>query len=99
MSQVRVHNFSVSLDGYGTGEGQSLEAPFGHAHGRLHEWFFATRTFHGMHGEPGGGAGVDEAFASNSTPRSSCSPTFEERFDIEAVSSPSGVTHLTFTRV
>jgi dihydrofolate reductase len=64
MSQVRVHNFSVSLDGYGTGEGQSLEAPFGHAHGRLHEWFFGTRTFHAMHGEPGGGAGVDEAFAS-----------------------------------
>ena len=37
MSRVRVHNFSVSLDGYGTGEGQSLEAPFGHASGRLHE--------------------------------------------------------------
>ncbi len=35
MSLVRVHNFSVSLDGYGTGEGQSLEAPFGHAHGKL----------------------------------------------------------------
>ena len=65
MSQVRVHNFSVSLDGYGTGEGQSLEAPFGHARGRLTEWFFATRTFHEMHGEPGGGTGVDEAIASN----------------------------------
>ena len=46
MSQVRVHNFSVSLDGFGTGEGQSLEAPFGHAGTRLHEWLFATRTFH-----------------------------------------------------
>jgi dihydrofolate reductase len=65
MSQVRVHNFSVSLDGYGTGEGQSLEAPFGHAGGRLHEWFFATRAFRAMHGGPGGSAGVDEAFASN----------------------------------
>jgi dihydrofolate reductase len=65
MSQVRVHNFSVSLDGYGTGEGQSLEAPFGHAGGRLHEWFFATRAFRTMHGGPGGSAGVDEAFASN----------------------------------
>jgi hypothetical protein len=29
VSQVRVHNFSVSLDGFGTGAGQSLEAPFG----------------------------------------------------------------------
>ena len=44
MSRVRVHNFSVSLDGFGTGEGQSLEAPFGHAGTRLHEWFFPTRT-------------------------------------------------------
>ena len=65
MSQVWVHNFSVSLDGYGTGEGQSLESPFGHAGGRLHEWFFATRAFRAMHGGPGGSAGVDEAFASN----------------------------------
>jgi hypothetical protein len=39
MSRVRVHNFSVSLDGFGTGEGQSLDAPFGHAGTRLHEWF------------------------------------------------------------
>jgi hypothetical protein len=28
-------------------------------------WFFGTRTFHAMHGEPGGSAGVDETFASN----------------------------------
>src|SRR6266540_3857268 len=65
MSQVRVHNFSVSLDGFGTGEGQSLEVPFGHAEGRLLEWFFATQTFHAMHDKPGGDTGVDEAFASN----------------------------------
>jgi dihydrofolate reductase len=65
MSQVWVHNFSISLDGYGTGEGQSLESPYGHAGVRLHEWFFGTRTFRAMQGEPGGSAGVDEAFASN----------------------------------
>jgi dihydrofolate reductase len=65
MSLVRVHNFAVSLDGFGTGEGQSLDAPFGHADGRLMEWFFATRTFRAMHGEPGGSTGVDEAFASS----------------------------------
>jgi dihydrofolate reductase len=53
----------VSLDGFGTGAGQSLEAPFGHAGTRLHEWFFATRSFHQMHGEPGGSTGVDDAFA------------------------------------
>jgi len=42
MAQVRVTNFAVSLDGYGAGEPQSLEAPFGHAGQRLHEWMFAT---------------------------------------------------------
>jgi dihydrofolate reductase len=63
MSTVRVHNFSISLDGFGTGEGQSLEAPFGHAGSRLHQWFFPTRTFRQMQGEPGGSTGVDDAFA------------------------------------
>jgi len=65
MSLVRVHNFSVSLDGYGTGAGQSMDAPFGHADGRLMQWFFGTWTFHAMHGEPGGSTGVDDAMASN----------------------------------
>jgi dihydrofolate reductase len=63
VSHVRVHNFSVSLDGFGTGEGQSLDAPFGHAGVRLHEWLFATRTFHTMQGQPGGSSGIDDAFA------------------------------------
>jgi dihydrofolate reductase len=68
MSRVRVHNFSVSLDGFGTGEVQTLEEPFGHAGTRLHEWFFPTRTFRAFHGGPGdagGSTGVDDAFASN----------------------------------
>jgi dihydrofolate reductase len=65
LSRVRVHNFSVSLDGFGTGEGQSLESPFGHAGSRLHQWFFPTRTFRAMQGEPGGSTGVDDAFAGN----------------------------------
>lgn len=64
MSRVRVHNLAVSVDGFATGDGQSLETPFGHAGGRLMEWFFATRTFNGMHGKGGGCDGVDEAFAS-----------------------------------
>ena len=36
MSLARVHNFSISLDGFGTGEGQSEDAHFGHAGDRLH---------------------------------------------------------------
>jgi dihydrofolate reductase len=64
MSRVRVHNFAISLDGYCAGEGQSLESPFGHADSRLLEWFFDTRTFRRMHGQEGGGTGIDEAMAS-----------------------------------
>ena len=63
MSRVLVHNFSISLDGYGTGEGLTVEEPFGHAGERLHEWMFATRFWHSMLGEPGGSEGVDNAFA------------------------------------
>jgi dihydrofolate reductase len=63
MSKVRVHNFAVSLDGFATGEGQSLEAPFGHAGVRLMEWFFETRAFRSMNGKDGGSEGVDNAYA------------------------------------
>ncbi len=62
MSLARVQFFSVSLDGFGTGEGQSLETPFGHAGERLHEWMMATRWWRRLQGEPGGTRGVDDAF-------------------------------------
>ncbi|TDL46457.1 dihydrofolate reductase family protein [Kocuria rosea] len=58
MSRARVHNFSISLDGFGTGAGLSQDAPFGHAGQRLHEWMIATRWW-----DPGGSGGVDDAFA------------------------------------
>ncbi|MCW2925152.1 MAG: yyaP-like uncharacterized protein [Thermoleophilia bacterium] len=63
MSQVRVHNMGVSLDGFATGADQTLEAPFGHAGSRLMEWFMATNTFQSMHAGGAGSHGVDEAFA------------------------------------
>ena len=63
MSLARVHNFSISLDGFGTGEGLTHDAPFGHAGERLHEWMFATRFWGEMVGEPRGSRGVDDAFA------------------------------------
>ncbi len=61
MSLARVQFFSISLDGFGTGEGLSRDEPFGHAGDRLHEWMFATRWWHEMQGEPGGSSGIDEA--------------------------------------
>ncbi|MFI7481546.1 dihydrofolate reductase family protein [Kocuria sp. M1R5S2] len=63
MSSLRVHNFAVSLDGFGTGEGQSLEAPFGHADQRLMQWFFGTRRGRAVHGRSGGSRSVDDALA------------------------------------
>ncbi len=63
MSLARVQSFAISLDGFGTGEGQRLEAPFGHAGGRLHEWMFKTRWWHEMVGEPGGTRGIDDVIA------------------------------------
>jgi dihydrofolate reductase len=62
MSLARVQFFSISLDGFGTGEGLTRERPFGHANERLHEWMLATRWWHEVVGEPGGSRGFDDAF-------------------------------------
>lgn len=62
MSLTRVQHFSVSLDGFATGEGQSADAPFGHAGERLAEWMFATQWGRAMIGRPGGTRGVENSF-------------------------------------
>jgi len=55
-----VQNFTVSSDGFGTGEGQSLERPFGHADpGVLFSWAGATASWH-MRTAPGGSRGLDD---------------------------------------
>jgi dihydrofolate reductase len=61
MSLARIQFFSVSLDGFGAGEPQTLETPMGHAGDRLHEWMFATGWWHEMMGQPGGSRGIDDA--------------------------------------
>jgi dihydrofolate reductase len=63
MSRLRVHGFSLSLDGYGAGPDQDLANPLGIGGMALHQWAFATRTFRKMHGQDGGTAGVDDGFA------------------------------------
>jgi dihydrofolate reductase len=62
-SRVRVHNLSISLDGFGAGEHVTFDAPFGHAGDRLHDWMFATRFGLSMLGQPGGTEAVDDSFA------------------------------------
>jgi dihydrofolate reductase len=64
MPQLRVHNFSISLDGYAAGPDQSLDNPLGVGGRRLHEWAFATRTYRQMFGTDDGNDGLDEEFAS-----------------------------------
>ena len=63
MSQLlRVQNFGLSTDGFGAGEGQSLETPFGHANpAELLAWAFATASFE-HRTEPGGSRGLDDHF-------------------------------------
>jgi dihydrofolate reductase len=62
MPKLRVHNLSVSLDGYAAGPDQGPEAPLGVGGERLHEWVFATAYGRAMIGEPGGDTGIDDDF-------------------------------------
>ena len=64
MSLVRVHNFAISLDGFGTGEGQSDDRTFRSRR--------ATGCTNGCSppggGEAGGSGGVDDAFVQQHDP-------------------------------
>jgi len=63
MPRLRVQSFAVSLDGYGAGPNQDLEHPIGVNGPDLMEWFFATRVWRKMHGQPDGETGVDNRIA------------------------------------
>jgi dihydrofolate reductase len=62
MPKLRVHNFSISLDGYGAGPKQKLDDPLGVGGEQLHEWAFATRGARASFGMTGGDTGVDDDF-------------------------------------
>jgi dihydrofolate reductase len=62
MAKLRVHTFSISLDGYGAGPNQGLDNPLGVGGEALHEWAVATRTFQQMRGRDGGTTDVDDDF-------------------------------------
>ena len=61
--RVRVHSFTISLDGYGAGPRQTRAEPLGVGGEELHQWLIATRTFQSMTGKSGGTVGVDDDFA------------------------------------
>jgi dihydrofolate reductase len=63
MPKLRVHNFSISLDGYGAGPNQDRDNPLGVGGEALHDWFVATRTFQRMTGKDDGTTGINDDFA------------------------------------
>jgi dihydrofolate reductase len=63
MSKVRVQTFAVSIDGYSAGPNQDLSNPLGVRGPELMDWFFHTRSFRQMHGQPGGETGTDNKIA------------------------------------
>jgi dihydrofolate reductase len=62
MSKLRVHTFSISLDGYGAGPRQTVAEPLGVGGESLHEWIFPTQTFHQIGRKPGGETGLDDQY-------------------------------------
>ena len=59
MGRVRVHNVSVSIDGFGAGVNQDVEHPLGVGGEHLHTWIFETRYGRAMIGAEGGTEGAD----------------------------------------
>ena len=62
-TRVRVESFSISLDGYGAAENQSLENPMGIDGKGVHDWLRHTRLWGRMTGKGGGAEGIDNDFA------------------------------------
>jgi dihydrofolate reductase len=63
MSRLRVHCFSLSIDGFGAGPNQGIDNPLGAGGMNLHQWLVPTRAFQKMHGDGDGTTGVDNDFA------------------------------------
>ena len=63
MSRLKVQAFTVSIDGYGAGPDQSLQAPLGVGGESLHQWFYPTRTFQQLVGGVDGTTDMDDQLA------------------------------------
>lgn len=63
MPKLRVHNFAISLDGYGAGPKQDLDDPLGVGGEALHDWYVSTQAFQRASGNEGGTTGVDNDLA------------------------------------
>ena len=64
MPRLIVHGFTISLDGYGAGPDQTLEAPMGTGGQGLHPWLLNTHYFQTTHfGKTEGTLGTDNDMA------------------------------------
>jgi len=112
VSKLRAHNIVVSLDGYATGEGQSLDAAFGLAQQEFMEWFGKIWIWRGTQSD--GKLGPDEFLAADLVDYLHVIQVpivlgrgdwlweglggLHERYSVETVTVPSGATHVFFTR-
>jgi dihydrofolate reductase len=62
MQKLVVRGYALSIDGFSSAQGQSLENPFGKNGLALMDWFFPTRTCRQMFGQEGGSTGIDDDF-------------------------------------
>jgi dihydrofolate reductase len=61
MSKLRVHCFSISIDGFSAGPDQDVDNPAGRGGLPVFGWQFATRAHQEMHGDAGSGeTGIDD---------------------------------------
>ncbi len=116
MTRTRIHNLSISLDGFATGAGQAPDAPFGLIDASPVEALdVARQAAAGQDVRIGGGPTVARDFIAaglvdhmhlvqvpivlgRGVRLWDGLEALEADDDIEAVSTPCGVTHLTFTR-
>jgi dihydrofolate reductase len=71
MARLRVHGFTISIDGYGAGPDQDLAHPLGIGGEALHQWLIGTKTFRKQTGhlaesgiaETAGREGIDDHVA------------------------------------
>ena len=61
-----VRGYALSIDGFSSAAGQSLENPFGKDGLAIMDWAFQTHTLKSMFGQEGGSTGIDDNFLSKS---------------------------------
>jgi len=67
MQKLVVRGYALSLDGFSSAPGQSLENPFGKDGLAIMDWAWQTRTIRSTFGQEGGTTGIDNDFLAKAT--------------------------------